>query len=113
MARFAGEVSGGAQAVAIGWYLYNLTDSALALGFLGLARFIPTLSLVLVTGLVADRYGDVSTYQFDGLTARVFLHELDHLDGLTFMKRAHPTHIDRAKMQMKKLNRQKRRNANV
>ena len=61
----------------------------------------------------ADRRGDVSTYQFDGLTARVFLHELDHLDGLTFMKRAHPTHIDRAKMQMKKLNRQKRRNANV
>jgi len=42
--------------VAIGWQLYTITDSALDLGFLGLAQFVPMLVLTLLVGHVADRY---------------------------------------------------------
>jgi MFS family permease len=43
-------------AVAVGWQMYEVTRSALALGFIGLASFLPLLSLVFVTGHVADRF---------------------------------------------------------
>jgi MFS family permease len=43
-------------AVAVGWQIYDLTHSALNLGLIGLTQFIPLLLLVLVVGLVADRY---------------------------------------------------------
>ena len=42
--------------VAIGWQLYALTGSALDLGLLGLAQFVPMLVLTLLVGHVADRY---------------------------------------------------------
>ena len=42
--------------VAIGWQLYVLTGSALDLGLLGLAQFVPMLVLTLIVGHVADRY---------------------------------------------------------
>jgi MFS family permease len=43
-------------AVSVGWQMYDLTHSALALGFIGLAQFLPLLLLVFVVGHVADRY---------------------------------------------------------
>ncbi len=43
-------------AVAVGWQVYDMTGSALALGYVGLAGFIPAVLLVLVTGQVADRF---------------------------------------------------------
>jgi MFS family permease len=42
--------------VAIGWQLYALTGSALDLGFVGLAQFVPMIVLTLLVGHVADRY---------------------------------------------------------
>jgi MFS family permease len=42
--------------VAVGWQIYNLTDSALDLGLVGLAQFAPALVLLLVAGHVADRH---------------------------------------------------------
>jgi hypothetical protein len=42
--------------VAIGWQLYTLTGSALDLGLLGLAQFIPMIVLTLLVGHIADRY---------------------------------------------------------
>ena len=42
--------------VAIGWQLYSLTGSALDLGMLGLAQFVPMIVLTLAVGHVADRY---------------------------------------------------------
>jgi len=42
--------------VAVGWQVYALTNSALDLGLVGLAQFLPALCLVLVSGHVADRY---------------------------------------------------------
>ncbi len=44
------------QGVAVGWQMYALTHSALALGFVGLVQFLPMLCLNLVVGHVADRY---------------------------------------------------------
>lgn len=42
--------------VALGWLVYDTTRSAVALGMVGLAAFLPRLLLVLVSGFVADRF---------------------------------------------------------
>ncbi len=42
--------------VAIGWYIYDVTGSALALGLAGLITFLPSVALALVTGYVVDTY---------------------------------------------------------
>ncbi|MEH1906863.1 MFS transporter [Nostoc sp.] len=43
------------QTVAIGWELYERTDSAIALGGVGLAQVLPMIALTLIVGHVADR----------------------------------------------------------
>jgi MFS family permease len=43
-------------AVCVGWQIYELTNSALDLGLVGLSQFIPAVLFVLVAGHVADRY---------------------------------------------------------
>ena len=42
--------------VAVGWQIYDMTGSALALGMAGLVQFLPTAILVFVAGHVSDRY---------------------------------------------------------
>jgi peptide deformylase len=37
-----------------------------------------------------DFKGEYHTTHFEGLTARVFLHEYDHMEGITFLSRAKP-----------------------
>ena len=44
------------MSVAVGWQVYDLTRNPLDLGLVGLAQFLPALLLVLVTGLIADRF---------------------------------------------------------
>jgi MFS family permease len=44
------------QAVAVGWELYNRTNSALPFAFAGLAQFLPVLFLALPAGQAADHY---------------------------------------------------------
>ena len=44
------------QGVAVGWQVYALTGSPLALGLVGLAQFLPMLALTLLVGVAADRY---------------------------------------------------------
>src|SRR4051794_33339593 len=44
------------QGVAVGWDLYDRTGSALALGWVGLAQFLPVILLFLPAGQLADRY---------------------------------------------------------
>ena len=44
------------QGVAIGWDLYERTGSALALGWVGLAQFLPVILLFLPAGHLADRF---------------------------------------------------------
>ena len=53
----------------------------------------------------ADPTGEITTQVFDGMTARVFLHELDHLDGIVHITRANRLHAEQAKKQLKKLQR--------
>ena len=55
-ARFLGTMGAEAQAVGVAWQVYQLTHSALALGYTGLALFLPGLFFVLPAGHVADRY---------------------------------------------------------
>ncbi|HKY85353.1 MAG TPA: MFS transporter, partial [Pseudorhodoplanes sp.] len=43
-------------AVCVGWQIYNLTNSALDLGLVGLFQFIPAFMFVLIAGHVADHY---------------------------------------------------------
>lgn len=43
-------------AVAVGWQIYAITSSAMYLGLVGLAQFLPMFLLTLVVGHVADRY---------------------------------------------------------
>ena len=45
-----------AQSVAVAWQVYQLTHSALSLGYTGLALFLPGLLFMLPAGHVADRY---------------------------------------------------------
>ena len=40
----------------MGWQIYELSGSALDLGLIGLAQFLPMAALTLVVGHVADRY---------------------------------------------------------
>ena len=42
--------------VAMGWQIYDLTNSAFALGIVGLVGFLPTAVLVFVAGHAVDRY---------------------------------------------------------
>jgi MFS family permease len=55
-ARSFSEFSIEIATVAIGWQVYALTNSALALGVVGLVQFLPSALLVFVAGHAADRY---------------------------------------------------------
>lgn len=56
-----------------------------------------------------DAFGETHTTTFTGMTARGFLHEMDHLDGIAFTKRASSVHLNRALNQRKQLERQLKR----
>ena len=43
-------------AVSVGWQIYDVTGQPFLLGLVGLSLFLPALLLVLLTGLVADRF---------------------------------------------------------
>jgi MFS family permease len=49
------------QSLIIGWHIYDLTNSALAIAFIGLCQFIPPLCLALISGQVADSYDRKNT----------------------------------------------------
>lgn len=47
--------------------------------------------------------GEVVTEKFTGMTARIFMHELDHLMGINFTQRANKIHLEQARNKAKKL----------
>ena len=53
--RFAAVLAAQMQWVGIGWYLYDLTGSAMTLAFAGLAAFVPIALFTLPAGDLADR----------------------------------------------------------
>ncbi len=54
--RVAASIALQAQVVAVGWQMYELTDSPFHLGLIGLVQFVPAVGFFMVTGHVADRY---------------------------------------------------------
>jgi MFS family permease len=56
LARFSAAAAFQIQGVAVGWYIYELTDSPLWLGLVGLAMFLPTAGLALFAGQAIDQY---------------------------------------------------------
>jgi MFS family permease len=56
VARVSTTVAMQIMGVAVGWQIYELTNSALDLGLVGLFQFLPALLLLLVAGHFADRY---------------------------------------------------------
>lgn len=61
----------------------------------------------------AEPNGSVETKVLDGMTARCFLHEMDHLDGIVYTSHAHPVHVQRALRQQKNMLRKIKREALV
>lgn len=57
-------------------------------------------------GAIKVRYtypnGETVTTQYNGITARIFQHELDHLNGVLFTERARPTTLALAKAKVAK-----------
>lgn len=56
MARVVVVLGAEAQALAVAWQIYELTHSALALGYTGLALFLPGLLFMFPAGHTADRF---------------------------------------------------------
>lgn len=56
-ARFLTTFATQIVSVAVGWQIYDLTRDPFDLGIVGIVQFLPSLLLVLVTGVVADRFG--------------------------------------------------------
>ncbi|MGI6247094.1 MAG: MFS transporter [Pseudochelatococcus sp.] len=57
LARLFGSFAIQIVSVSVGWQIYDLTRDPFDLGMVGLVQFLPALALVLVTGVVADRFG--------------------------------------------------------
>lgn len=55
--RFCTSLGAQIVSVAVGWQIYDLTQDAALLGWIGLVQFLPALVLVVVTGVTADRFG--------------------------------------------------------
>lgn len=56
-----------------------------------------------------DPFGETRTEKFTGMTARAFLHELDHLNGIDYTSRANRVHLERAQRKKKMLDRFKKK----
>src|SRR5688572_18295799 len=65
-------------AVAVGWQIYDLTRNPADLGLVGLFQFAPALLLVLVAGVVSDRFNRRTVAAIcllgQGLTAVILLY---------------------------------------
>ncbi len=56
-ARFCTAFATQIISVAVGWQIYDQTQNAALLGWIGLVQFLPALLLVIVTGMAADKLG--------------------------------------------------------
>ena len=53
--------------------------------------------------------GSMRTETLDGLAARAFQHELDHLDGVNYLSKAKKIHLDQARRKQKLIDRKLKR----
>src|ERR1051325_4647990 len=56
ISRFLSTVAMQIQSVAVGWQVYEISRSPLALGLVGLSEFVPMFLLTLPAGDVSDRF---------------------------------------------------------
>jgi MFS family permease len=76
-----------AQSVAVAWHVYQITHSALYLGYTGLALFMPGIFFVLPAGHVADRYDRrrviLACYMLQAVCSAILLyfglHRMEHI----------------------------------
>lgn len=55
----------------------------------------------------AEPNGNIATQIFDGMTARIFQHQLDYLNGIRYIERANKIHLEQARKAVKKAQRKK------
>lgn len=65
----------------------------------------------LVRARFANTEGVVDTFIYDGVPARIFLHEYDHMEGITFQERASQVRLAMAYKQKRKLDLVRKQNA--
>ena len=74
---FLGTIGIQIQSVAVGWQIYAIARNPLALGYAGLAQFLPMVLCVLPAGHIADRYDRrmiiAFGYLIQALAAALFL----------------------------------------
>jgi peptide deformylase len=54
--------------------------------------------------------GEIATEKFDGMTARIFLHELDHMNGEVFTSKVNQYHLDKGMKARQKFIRARKNN---
>jgi peptide deformylase len=69
---------------------------------------LPVKRATVITGKFEDINGNVVSMKFEGIDARCFLHELDHLDGIVFTTKVGPATLQIARQRQSKLKRTKR-----
>lgn len=52
--------------------------------------------------LHSNLHGETQALTYKGMTARIIQHEMDHLDGVDYQRRANRIHLERARNQFKK-----------
>jgi peptide deformylase len=67
--------------------------------------FLPIKRPKIIKVRFQDPFGEFHTEKYIGMTARCIQHELDHLNGIDYTKRANPIHLARAMNQKKILDR--------
>jgi MFS family permease len=65
------------QSVAVGWQIYAITRSPMALGYVGLAQFLPIMACTIPAGHLADRYDRrlilAASYLAEAVAAGLFM----------------------------------------
>ena len=61
------------------------------------------------TQFVADAEGNMQTETLNGMAARAFQHELDHLNGVNYLDKAKKIHLDQARRKQKLIDRKLKR----
>lgn len=79
--------------------LVNLDEGCLSYPFL----FVKIKRPMFIKARYTNAFGETITNKFVGMTARCFLHEMDHLEGINFTQRANKALLDRAKRQQSKV----------
>ena len=57
--------------------------------------------------LSTNMFYDTEAQTYKGMTARIIQHEMDHLNGIDYQKRANRIHLERARNQFKRRQRQR------